>query len=173
MHGMGGHRRALGAERRRRLQRHARGAGAATEAASFTFLQISDSHVGFAKPANPDARATLREAVAKIAGMPVKPDFIVHTGDITQLSRDSEFDDADQILRETGIQTFFVPGEHDMLDEGAGKAFLARYGKMHRAARARAGSASIIRACISSASSMSPISSPAAWAGSVPSRSPG
>jgi len=105
------------------------GAGPSTKPASFTFLQISDSHVGFAKPANPDARATLREAVAKIAGMPVKPDFIVHTGDITQLSRDSEFDDADQILRETGLPTFYVPGEHDMLDEGTGKAFLGRYGK--------------------------------------------
>jgi len=95
----------------------------------FSFLQLSDSHVGFAKPANPDARATLREAVAKVVAMPVKPDFIIHTGDITQLSRDSEFDDADQILRETGIKTFYVPGEHDMLDEGAGKSFLARYGK--------------------------------------------
>ncbi|MEO7689194.1 MAG: metallophosphoesterase [Sphingomonas sp.] len=105
------------------------GAGAPAKPASFTFLQISDSHVGFAKPANPDARATLREAVAKIALMPVKPDFIVHTGDITQLSHDSEFDDADQILRETGLPTFYVPGEHDMLDEGTGKAFLARYGK--------------------------------------------
>jgi len=105
------------------------GAGPAQKAASFTFLQLSDSHVGFAKPANPDARATLREAVAKIVAMPVKPDFIVHTGDITQLSRDSEFDDADQILRETGLPTFYVPGEHDMLDEGTGKAFLARYGK--------------------------------------------
>jgi 3',5'-cyclic AMP phosphodiesterase CpdA len=99
------------------------------KAGGFTFLQISDSHVGFAKPANPDARATLREAVAKIVAMPVKPDFVIHTGDITQLSRDSEFDDADQILRETGLPTFYVPGEHDMLDEGAGKAFLTRYGK--------------------------------------------
>ena len=105
------------------------GADTTTKSASFTFLQISDSHVGFAKPANPDARATLREAVAKIVAMPVKPDFIVHTGDITQLSRDSEFDDADQILRETGLPTFYVPGEHDMLDEGTGKAFLTRYGK--------------------------------------------
>ena len=110
------------------------GAGPAAKPASFTFLQISDSHVGFAKPANPDARATLREAVAKIVAMPVKPDFIVHTGDITQLSRDSEFDDADQILRETGLPTFYVPGEHDMLDEGTGKAFLARYGKDSRGA---------------------------------------
>ena len=99
------------------------------KAGGFTFLQISDSHVGFAKPANPDARATLREAVAKIVAMPVKPDFVIHTGDITQLSRDSEFDDADQILKETGLPTFYVPGEHDMLDEGTGKSFLARYGE--------------------------------------------
>ncbi|MFA6114062.1 MAG: metallophosphoesterase [Sphingomonas sp.] len=96
---------------------------------SFTFLQLSDSHVGFAKPANPDARATYREAISKVIAMPEKPDFIIHTGDITQLSRDQEFDDADQILKEAGIQTFHVPGEHDMLDEGNGKAFLARYGK--------------------------------------------
>lgn len=96
---------------------------------SFTFLQLSDSHVGFAKPANPDARATYREAISKVIAMPEKPDFIIHTGDITQLSRDQEFDDADQILKEAGIQTFHVPGEHDMLDEGNGKAFLTRYGK--------------------------------------------
>lgn len=103
------------------------GAGA-NAVPSFTFLQLSDSHVGFAKPANPDARATYREAVSKVIAMPEKPDFIIHTGDITQLSRDDEFDDADQILKEAGIQTFHVPGEHDMLDEGNGKAFLARYG---------------------------------------------
>ena len=101
----------------------------AGHAASFTFLQLSDSHVGFAKPANPDARATYREAIAKVNALAVKPDFIIHTGDITQLSRDDEFDDADQIIRETGLQVFHVPGEHDMLDEGNGKAFLARYGK--------------------------------------------
>lgn len=101
----------------------------ASAAPSFTFLQLSDSHVGFAKPANPDARATYREAISKVIAMPEKPDFIIHTGDITQLSRDQEFDDADQILKEAGIQTFHVPGEHDMLDEGNGKAFLARYGK--------------------------------------------
>ncbi|MES2451838.1 MAG: metallophosphoesterase [Pseudomonadota bacterium] len=104
-------------------------AAATAGAASFTFLQLSDSHIGFAKPANPDARATFREAVGKIVALPMKPDFIIHTGDITQLSRDDEFDDADQILKEAGVQTFHVPGEHDMLDEGNGKAFLARHGK--------------------------------------------
>lgn len=95
----------------------------------FSFLQISDSHIGFAKDPNPDARATFREAVAKIKAMPAKPDFILHTGDITQLSKDQEFDDADQILTEAGLPMFHVPGEHDMLDEGTGAAYLARYGK--------------------------------------------
>jgi 3',5'-cyclic AMP phosphodiesterase CpdA len=98
-------------------------------AKGFTFLQISDSHVGFNKPANPDAAATYREAVNKIVAMPVKPDFIIHTGDITQLSKDQEFDDAEQIIKQTGLTVFHVPGEHDMLDEGAGKAYLDRFGK--------------------------------------------
>ena len=60
----------------------------------FTFLQISDSHVGFNKPANPDALGTLREAVARVKGLSRKPSFIIHTGDITHLSKPAEFDDA-------------------------------------------------------------------------------
>jgi len=95
----------------------------------FTFVQVSDSHIGFAKDPNPDARATFREAVAKIAAMPAKPAFILHTGDVSQLSKPAEFDDADQILKGAGVPVFHVPGEHDMLDEGQGQAFLARYGK--------------------------------------------
>ena len=95
----------------------------------FTFVQVSDSHIGFTKDPNPDARATFREAVAKIGAMPVRPAFILHTGDVTQLSKPEEFDDADKILSETGIDAFHVPGEHDMLDEGQGRAFLDRYGK--------------------------------------------
>lgn len=98
----------------------------------FTFLQISDSHVGFAKAANPDARATFREAVAKVKALPVKPDFILHTGDISHLSKDEEFADADAIIAEAGLPVFHIPGEHDMLDEGGGKAYLARYGKNAR-----------------------------------------
>ena len=105
-------------------------AAAATQRTTpFSFVQISDSHIGFAKPFNPDARVTYREAVAKIAAMPNKPDFIIHTGDVSQLSKDSQFDDADQIIRESGLTVFHVPGEHDVLDEGNGKAFLDRYGK--------------------------------------------
>jgi 3',5'-cyclic-AMP phosphodiesterase len=102
---------------------------AATSTKAFTFLQISDSHIGFKKPANPDASVTFREAVAKIQAKPKKPDFIIHTGDISQLSKPEEFDEADQILKETGLQVFFVPGEHDVLDDGNGKLYLDRYGK--------------------------------------------
>ncbi|NLH79791.1 MAG: metallophosphoesterase [Phyllobacteriaceae bacterium] len=100
----------------------------------FTFLQISDSHVGFDKPANPDATATLREAIAQVKALPVKPAFMIHTGDVSHLSKDKEFDDADQIIREAGLPVFYVPGEHDMLDEGQGAAWLARYGRDTRGA---------------------------------------
>jgi predicted MPP superfamily phosphohydrolase len=95
----------------------------------FTFVQLSDSHIGFTKPPNPDARATFQEAIAKVRALPQQPDFIIHTGDVSQLSRDEEFDDAQEMLKPTGLPVFFVPGEHDMLDEGGGKAFLARFGK--------------------------------------------
>jgi hypothetical protein len=106
-------------------------AAAATRTAAatpFTFVQVSDSHIGFSKPANPDARATFREAVAKIKALPRQPAFIVHTGDVSQLSKDQEFDDADQIIKEAGLPVFHIPGEHDVLDDGVpGQAFLKRY----------------------------------------------
>jgi hypothetical protein len=100
-----------------------------TPSKPFTFVQLSDSHIGFNKPPNSDARATFREAVAKVKALAVKPDFIIHTGDVSQLSRDDEFDDADQILKESGLPVFYIPGEHDMLDPDGGKAFLNRFGK--------------------------------------------
>ncbi|MBV9687391.1 MAG: metallophosphoesterase, partial [Alphaproteobacteria bacterium] len=95
----------------------------------FTFLQISDSHVGFDKPANPNALGTFQEAIAKINAMPTPPAFIIHTGDITHLSKDKEFDDAAEALKALKQPVFFIPGEHDVADEGAGKAFLSRFGK--------------------------------------------
>ncbi len=94
----------------------------------FTFVQISDSHIGFNKPANPDALGTLREAIAIVKALPEKPAFMIHTGDITHLSKDEEFDQADQIIKEAGLPVFYVPGEHDVIDEGRGASYLARYG---------------------------------------------
>ena len=95
---------------------------------ALTFVQISDSHMGFNKPANPDVIATLKAAVDKINALPQQPEFILHTGDITHLSTPEQFDNVDQILKSTGKEIFFVPGEHDVLnDEGA--MFRERYGK--------------------------------------------
>jgi 3',5'-cyclic AMP phosphodiesterase CpdA len=93
----------------------------------FTFLQISDSHVGFDKPANPDALATLKEAVERIKALPSKPAFMIHTGDISHLSKDKEFDDAEKLIQEAGLPVFYVPGEHDLLDDEQGKAYLSRF----------------------------------------------
>jgi 3',5'-cyclic AMP phosphodiesterase CpdA len=101
----------------------------AAEPKGFTFLQMSDSHIGFDKAANPDALGTLREAIAIVKAMPVKPSFIIHTGDITHLSKPAQFDNADKVFSETGVQIHYVPGEHDLIDEENGKAYLERYGK--------------------------------------------
>jgi 3',5'-cyclic AMP phosphodiesterase CpdA len=105
------------------------GEALAAEPQGFTFLQMSDSHIGFDKAANPDALATLREAVSAVKAMPVKPSFIIHTGDITHLSKPAQFDNADKVFSETGVQIHYVPGEHDIIDEENGKAYLERYGK--------------------------------------------
>jgi 3',5'-cyclic-AMP phosphodiesterase len=93
-----------------------------------SFLQISDTHIGFNKAANPDPISTLRETVAKIRALPRQPDFILHTGDITHLATPAQFDTAQQIMSETGITTYFVPGEHDIIDGTNPAAYLARFG---------------------------------------------
>ena len=94
-----------------------------------SFVQISDSHMGFDKAANPDVVGTLKAAVNKINALPVAPAFILHTGDISHLSKPEEFDTVDQLLKSASTQdVFFVPGEHDVLND-EGKQYLERYGK--------------------------------------------
>ena len=95
---------------------------------SLRFAQISDSHIGFDKAANPDVTATLREATAKIKAAREAPAFVLHTGDLTHLSRPAEFDTLQQVLSELTVPVFFVPGEHDVLEDD-GKAYLQRFGK--------------------------------------------
>jgi hypothetical protein len=95
----------------------------------FTFLQISDSHIGFDKPANPNALGTLHEAIDKVVALPAKPAFMIHTGDIAHLSKPQQFDDADQAIGRAKLEVHYVPGEHDVVDEGQGKAYLERYGR--------------------------------------------
>jgi 3',5'-cyclic-AMP phosphodiesterase len=98
----------------------------------FSFVQISDSHIGFDKPANPNALGTLEEAIAKVGALRTKPAFMIHTGDITHLSKPQQFDDAEQRIARAKLDVHYVPGEHDVIDEGAGKAYLDRYGKLSK-----------------------------------------
>jgi 3',5'-cyclic AMP phosphodiesterase CpdA len=101
---------------------------ATQEHPGLTFLQISDSHVGFDKPANPNALGTLEEAVGRINALPIKPAFMIHTGDISHLSKASQFDDADRIISQSRLDVHYVPGEHDFLDEEQ-KLYRERYGR--------------------------------------------
>jgi 3',5'-cyclic AMP phosphodiesterase CpdA len=98
-------------------------------ASDFHFLQISDTHIGFNKEANPEPLKTLQLAIDKVIALPKRPSLILHTGDITHLSKPAEFDIADQMLKGLPSPVHYIPGEHDMLDEGGGKAYMERYGK--------------------------------------------
>jgi len=101
----------------------------APSSGQLSFVQISDSHMGFNKAANPDVVGTLKTALDKINGLSAPPEFMLHTGDITHLSKPEEFDTVDQILKGASVRdVFFVPGEHDVLED-EGRQYLERYGK--------------------------------------------
>ncbi|HEY2712758.1 MAG TPA: metallophosphoesterase [Chthoniobacterales bacterium] len=105
------------------------GATADAAAGDFSFVQISDSHIGFNKDANKDVIGTLQKAIAKINSLPKPPDFILHTGDLSHLSEAEEFDALEQNLKQikTG-HIFYVPGEHDVLSDN-GAQYRERFGK--------------------------------------------
>lgn len=93
------------------------------------FAQISDSHIGFNKPANPNVTSTLQAAIEKINALPVSPSFLIHTGDITHLAAADQFDTSDQLLKSAKVgQVFYVPGEHDVSGDD-GKLYRQRYAK--------------------------------------------
>ncbi|HUE66445.1 MAG TPA: metallophosphoesterase [Rhizomicrobium sp.] len=93
------------------------------------FLQISDTHIGFNKDANPDVVGTLNHTIDMVNAMPKQPSLVLHTGDVTHLSKASEFDTANQLLSRLKVsELHVVPGEHDVTD-GPGAEFFARFGK--------------------------------------------
>jgi Icc protein len=107
-------------------------------AGELSFVQISDSHMGFNKPANPDVAGTLKAAIDKINGLATTPEFVLHTGDISHLSKPEEFDTVDQILKGASAKdVVYVPGEHDVLN-GNGT---------EKVRRAQGGTASTRKAC--------------------------
>lgn len=100
-----------------------------TMTATPLFIQISDTHIGFNKEANPDVIGTLNHSIDLANALPVRPGFAIHTGDVTHLSKAEEFDTAQQLLKGLRVSDIHVvPGEHDVTD-GPGAEFFARYGK--------------------------------------------
>lgn len=109
------------------LAQIAKAGSSLTDPTDFSFLQISDSHIGFNKEANKDVTATFKLALDRINAMPASPSFLIHTGDITQLSKPEEFDTFEQVLQSCRTKdVFYVPGEHDVLNDG-GKLYRERY----------------------------------------------
>ncbi|HEX4824283.1 MAG TPA: metallophosphoesterase [Candidatus Polarisedimenticolaceae bacterium] len=114
------------------LKSYAMGASGRSDipAGELSFVQISDSHMGFNKAANTDVVGTLKTAVDKINALSIAPELILHTGDISHLSKPEEFDTVDQVLKgAVAKDVFYVPGEHDVLNDD-GKQYLERYGKV-------------------------------------------
>ena len=106
----------------------------AAPADGFTFVQISDSHIGFNKEANPDPKATLQAALDRIAKLPKPPALVIHTGDVSQLSKAEEFDTAAEIMKAVKQETHYIPGEHDVIGDD-GKQFFERFAKQATPAR--------------------------------------
>jgi 3',5'-cyclic AMP phosphodiesterase CpdA len=103
-------------------------------AGRFSFVQISDSHIGFKKDPYADVTGTLRETVARINALPQPPDFVLHTGDLTHLAKPEEFDTVAEVLK--GLKAgrvLYVPGEHDVFTDD-GKLYRERFGRGTRGA---------------------------------------
>jgi hypothetical protein len=92
------------------------------------FAQVSDSHIGFLGKANPDVSGSFSQAIDQINNLGYKPDFVIHTGDLTHLATPGQFDQVKQMM--TGLRTqhvFTVPGEHDSIDD-AGQKYRSVFG---------------------------------------------
>jgi 3',5'-cyclic AMP phosphodiesterase CpdA len=95
--------------------------------ADLSFVQISDSHMGFNKAANTDVVGTFKTAIDRINALATPPAFMLHTGDISHLSKPEEFDTVQQMLKSSvASDVFYVPGEHDVLNDD-GKQYRERF----------------------------------------------
>ncbi len=102
---------------------------AAGSSSDFTFAQVSDSHIGFKQAPNDDVTATFQLAIDKINALSSPPAFLIHTGDLTHLTKPDEFDTVAQVLKSAKTnQVFYVPGEHDVIGDN-GKSYLDHHGK--------------------------------------------
>lgn len=100
---------------------------AAAASKAFSFVQISDSHIGFSQVENPDVLGTLNRTIDAINGLTQQPAFVVHTGDVTHLSKAAQFDAAKEALGRLKAPLIVLPGEHDVI--GSSKSFFDAFGR--------------------------------------------
>jgi len=100
---------------------------AAAPGSDFTFVQISDSHIGFALAANPDVVGTLSATVDKVNALPQQPAFVMHTGDVTHLAKAEQFDVAKNVLGRLKAPLMAIPGEHDAIGAEGAKRFATAF----------------------------------------------
>jgi hypothetical protein len=106
----------------------AQAAQSGAQAVDFSFVQLSDSPIGFNNAPNTDVTGTFQQAVARIKALPKPPALLLHTGDVSHLSKADQFDTVDQIIKGAGVgETFYVPGEHDTFVDN-GQEYLRRFG---------------------------------------------
>jgi Icc protein len=101
-------------------------ADAKTAAGGLSFVQISDSHIGFSRPENPDVAATFKKTIDDVNALSVQPAFVVHTGDLTHLSKPEQFDAVKGMLTQLKAPFFVMPGEHDVI--GSSDNYFAAFG---------------------------------------------
>jgi len=100
-----------------------------TTARASSFVQISDTHVGFHGDANADVLHTFQQAIDKINALPVRPDFVMHTGDLSHLSKPEQFDTVKQMFGTIKAGAVYaVPGEHDVIDD-RGTRYFSMFGR--------------------------------------------
>jgi 3',5'-cyclic AMP phosphodiesterase CpdA len=103
-------------------------AAAADDPHALRFVQISDSHIGFDGPANTDVVGSFGHALDRINSLGFRPDFVMHTGDLTHVSAPAQFDQVKQMLSTARTdRVFVVPGEHDSVGDG-GRAYRRAFG---------------------------------------------
>ena len=124
------------------------GSAEAATSTGFNFVQISDSHLGFDKAANPNTTATLQEALNDVTALPGTPAFMIHTGDISHLSKPAQFDTAQQLMGQTEADDLHGAGR--ARHPGGGRQVVLEPLRQGHA-KATAGTASMPAGCTSSA----------------------
>jgi 3',5'-cyclic-AMP phosphodiesterase len=103
---------------------------AAASSTDLRFVQVSDSHIGFQGPANMDVAGTFADALNRVNSLGFRPDFVMHTGDLTHLSTPAQFDQVKQMLSQVDTdRVFTVPGEHDSIGDNGPRAYRQTFGQ--------------------------------------------